>query len=70
MICYVASFYNNKQPTYEFQTKLTYGMICYAFVNLQEQPIYKFQTKLTYGMICYFLVALLFLKVLYSFKLS
>ena len=36
-----------------FQTKLTYGMICYdtssdGLVNNTE-----FQTKLTYGMICY-----------------
>ena len=37
-----------------FQTKLTYGMICYIkhkpTFNLWEN---KFQTKLTYGMICY-----------------
>ena len=36
-----------------FQTKLTYGMICYYNVNLNYLIAGQFQTKLTYGMICY-----------------
>ena len=37
-----------------FQTKLTYGMICYAKKNtIKTIAMIKFQTKLTYGMICY-----------------
>ena len=37
-----------------FQTKLTYGMICYqAGAQLITGVIDAFQTKLTYGMICY-----------------
>ena len=36
-----------------FQTKLTYGMICYAMDAALKQAEIKFQTKLTYGMICY-----------------
>ena len=37
----------------QFQTKLTYGMICYSYVAGQCVAGEKFQTKLTYGMICY-----------------
>ena len=38
----------------KFQTKLTYGMICYINVNQAIQiAVARFQTKLTYGMICY-----------------
>ena len=39
---------------YSFQTKLTYGMICY-FISSPGMVLIKpmFQTKLTYGMICY-----------------
>ena len=36
-----------------FQTKLTYGMICYGKSLLAARASSKFQTKLTYGMICY-----------------
>ena len=37
-----------------FQTKLTYGMICYTFEPLLLfTTTFTFQTKLTYGMICY-----------------
>ena len=38
----------------KFQTKLTYGMICYVLsVKGSSIPWVTFQTKLTYGMICY-----------------
>ena len=37
----------------KFQTKLTYGMICYHHKNLIIFLQGMFQTKLTYGMICY-----------------
>ena len=44
-----------------FQTKLTYGMICYATLTYKALwHIPAFQTKLTYGMICY--VKALFFK--------
>ena len=36
-----------------FQTKLTYGMICYKGKRIVHYGITRFQTKLTYGMICY-----------------
>ena len=36
-----------------FQTKLTYGMICYLYLQNLGQNRQQFQTKLTYGMICY-----------------
>ena len=37
-----------------FQTKLTYGMICYlSHLEYIKGQISAFQTKLTYGMICY-----------------
>ena len=46
--------YDCAQLEVKFQTKLTYGMICYY---VMQRPVYiggfKFQTKLTYGMICY-----------------
>ena len=37
-----------------FQTKLTYGMICYGVTERLAKTARTFQTKLTYGMICYF----------------
>ena len=37
-----------------FQTKLTYGMICYLQTSNAGETESSFQTKLTYGMICYF----------------
>ena len=37
----------------EFQTKLTYGMICYLTAGTYALLMYQFQTKLTYVMICY-----------------
>ena len=37
----------------QFQTKLTYGMICYVFGLDNDYYEQLFQTKLTYGMICY-----------------
>ena len=37
----------------QFQTKLTYGMICYKINKGFEISDVEFQTKLTYGMICY-----------------
>ena len=36
-----------------FQTKLTYGMICYDKMKKFTYSVFQFQTKLTYGMICY-----------------
>ena len=37
-----------------FQTKLTYGMICYLNSFIYSFGYcFMFQTKLTYGMICY-----------------
>ena len=36
-----------------FQTKLTYGMICYFYLFGVAGREITFQTKLTYGMICY-----------------
>ena len=37
-----------------FQTKLTYGMICYnTRLYIIDTMNKAFQTKLTYGMICY-----------------
>ena len=37
-----------------FQTKLTYGMICYEYRDeIGGGDSARFQTKLTYGMICY-----------------
>ena len=53
-----------------FQTKLTYGMICYkskSVFNLWEG---KFQTKLTYGMICYDAAARALQGSSFGFKLS
>ena len=38
---------------YLFQTKLTYGMICYVTNSNAGSYVSTFQTKLTYGMICY-----------------
>ena len=38
---------------YAFQTKLTYGMICYNNTTTIFRSFKLFQTKLTYGMICY-----------------
>ena len=52
-----------------FQTKLTYGMICYPemFENIFGDDM--FQTKLTYGMICYGM-PYFFFEIQNSFKLS
>ncbi len=41
---------------FKFQTKLTYGMICYVPTQQQIPIAIAFQTKLTYGMICYYLL--------------
>ena len=38
---------------FKFQTKLTYGMICYSTLSKSSTVSTTFQTKLTYGMICY-----------------
>ena len=47
------NIYTNFFKLCRFQTKLTYGMICYK-TNVQlGKLIPMFQTKLTYGMICY-----------------
>ena len=53
MICYKLTF-NVETTGREFQTMLTYGMICYAYIDT-DGCYYnsQFQTKLTYGMICY-----------------
>ena len=43
-----------EQVKKQFQTKLTYGMICYWSDWQNFTPnFFTFQTKLTYGMICY-----------------
>ena len=43
------------RPILGFQTKLTYGMICYTLTFSDQYLNVEFQTKLTYGMICYVL---------------
>ena len=58
MICYKTHLaYQN--DTFEFQTKLTYGMICYLSADSLSLSLHVFQTKLTYGMICYILMMIL-----------
>ena len=52
MICYATMLPVFKLGSFAFQTKLTYGMICY-FNKYPEFQEVMFQTKLTYGMICY-----------------
>ena len=56
--------------SFKFQTKLTYGMICYIKAYLQYEYSQKFQTKLTYGMICYCLYIFMPQAQANSFKLS
>ena len=53
-----------------FQTKLTYGMICYNIRNNKQPKSIAFQTKLTYGMICYVHISPINVLTLLSFKLS
>ena len=53
MICYTFSNVDPVSLGITFQTKLTYGMICYFMDLLQFVTGITFQTKLTYGMICY-----------------
>ena len=53
----------------KFQTKLTYGMICYNTAAGGRNNLGLFQTKLTYGMICY-LELLGHHRVYLCFKLS
>ena len=52
MICYGEHGMKVQQDRL-FQTKLTYGMICYINDNYNTIIVAWFQTKLTYGMICY-----------------
>ena len=51
---FVINFHNDyARPREKFQTKLTYGMICYSGASSSSYQTSGFQTKLTYGMICY-----------------
>ena len=54
-----------------FQTKLTYGMICYLYNNVDVTWEFEgFQTKLTYGMICYGAFKTTIYRFYLCFKLS
>ena len=68
---FVINFHNDyARPREKFQTKLTYGMICYPDELNSETELLAFQTKLTYGMICYLSFLLFYVFYLFSFKLS
>ena len=69
MICYATKNYIIDTLNKAFQTKLTYGMICYTDTARGFLCEFTFQTKLTYGMICYLTLESL-LNLFISFKLS